>query len=181
MLIVEEALEHDQRPLMYAGLAYAHQLLWELDPDRRRHDALLALTLMQRADELARARLEWNVDYAFNLGTAYFNAGRVGEALPHLEEYVRARPRHFGGRFGLGFAFLRAGRAFDARRELELAVELEPGDVNAWGNLAMAAEKLGDRSRALECYRRVIELQPGHPTATARMRAMTDAGAEAKQ
>ncbi|MCK6448905.1 MAG: tetratricopeptide repeat protein [Planctomycetes bacterium] len=176
IVIVEETLKRHQKPLLLAGLAYAYQRLWELDPPRRRADAERALEAMRLADELARRNAQWNVEFAFNLGTAYVNAGRAADGVPHLEAFVAARPKHFAGRYGLGFALLRAERPGEARDELERAVELEPRHVNAWGNLALAAEKLGDRARALEAYRRVLELEPHHPTARARLAALTGGG-----
>lgn len=72
---------------------------------------------------------------------------RLDEALAHLREAVRLKPKVAQGHNTLGEALLAAGRDDDARREFTEAVRLQPGYAAAQANLARVSGPATRRDR----------------------------------
>jgi Flp pilus assembly protein TadD len=72
---------------------------------------------------------------------------RLDEAIAHLREAVRLKPKVAQGHNTLGEALLAAGRGDDARREFAEAVRLQPGYAAAQANLARVSGAGSPRSR----------------------------------
>jgi cytochrome c-type biogenesis protein CcmH/NrfG len=81
-----------------------------------------------RAEEMFRSALA--LDHSlpgphYELGKLALNAGRLPEALEHLEKAVKLDPKNFGAHFVLSRAYRRAGRVKEAAREMELYEKLK--------------------------------------------------------
>lgn len=72
---------------------------------------------------------------------------RLDEAISHLREAVRLKPRVAPGHNTLGEALLAAGRVDDARRAFAEAVRLQPGYEAAQANLARVSGPASGRGR----------------------------------
>lgn len=73
----------------------------------------------------------------------------------------------------LGYQWLTSGRFADAVTLFELSSEAFPNNPNAHYHRGEAYRYTGQLERAAEQYKRVLELQPEHPTAAARLAAVT--------
>lgn len=101
-----------------------------------------------------------NVAARANLGQALSVAGRWHEALPVLEEAVRANPRHPEAHQHLGFALDTLGHPDLAIDHFREAVRLRPAYLEAHGNLGVALAQRGDLEAALVHLREVLRLDP---------------------
>lgn len=72
---------------------------------------------------------------------------RLDEAIAHLREAVRLKPKVAQGHNTLGEALLNAGRVNDARRAFTEAVRLQPGFEAAQANLARVSGPASGRGR----------------------------------
>ena len=77
-----------------------------------------------------------------NLGIALGAAGRLREAVPHLEEALRLRPDFPDAYNNLGYALERLGRIGDAVNRYREALRLDPRHTRAANNLAAALNRL---------------------------------------
>jgi cytochrome c-type biogenesis protein CcmH/NrfG len=67
----------------------------------------------------------------YNLGNAYLQAGRVQDAIGHLEQAVRLNPDYVEAHVNLGFALAQRGKFDEAVQHWEAALRLDPGNQNA--------------------------------------------------
>jgi Flp pilus assembly protein TadD len=66
-----------------------------------------------------------------NLGVALVRAGRMEEAVPHLERAVGLNPRQADAHFNLAMIRAEQRRWAEAEEHLRRVVELEPGNERA--------------------------------------------------
>ena len=88
-----------------------------------------------------------NLDTRRLLGEATLKAGRAAEAIPILEEFLKARQEDDGARLLLSDALRRSGRLEDARRTLEEILSRRPEDaatVELLGSLLLGQERTGE-------------------------------------
>ncbi|GMT97151.1 tetratricopeptide repeat protein [Corallococcus caeni] len=95
-----------------------------------------------------------------SLGNLHLNAGRVDEAIPHLEVAARGLPREFRVHNNLAVAYAKTGRFGDARRELERTARLMPDNPVAWHNLGLVSRREGDLEKAIAYFRDALRLAP---------------------
>lgn len=76
-----------------------------------------------------------------------YDPARLDEAIAHLREAVRRKPRVAQGHNTLGEALLAMGRTDDARGEFAEALRLQPGYVAAQANLARVSGPASGRDR----------------------------------
>jgi tetratricopeptide (TPR) repeat protein len=138
----------------------------------REHSALHLLGLIARQNgEMARAidffRQAIAIDdqiavYHGNLGNAYFESDRLGEAAGCFRQVLALEPGAAQARFGLGLALM-AQKVYDAAvDELEQAIKARPDHANAHLNLGIALTELGRLDKAVAHCRRAVALDPGY-------------------
>ena len=94
------------------------------------------------------------------LATSYLRAGRVAEAIPHLEQAIRLGPRRAAAYHNLGMALQAQSRPAEAIRHFREAARLMPRDERVHLNLANALNAGGLMGEAIEHYRRALALNP---------------------
>lgn len=96
----------------------------------------------------------------YNDGVTLLDAGRAGEALPHLRQALSA-PRHRAElRLYLAEALSRLGRYPEAAQYDRQALELEPANLEAAFDLGNNLAAQGLYPDAAEAFRRALELAP---------------------
>ncbi|RKH11130.1 tetratricopeptide repeat protein [Corallococcus sp. CA053C] len=95
-----------------------------------------------------------------NLGNLHLNAGRLDEAIPHLELAARALPREFRVHNNLAVAYAKTNRLTEARQELERTVRLMPDNPVAWHNLGLVSRKEGRLDDAILRFREALRRAP---------------------
>jgi tetratricopeptide (TPR) repeat protein/mono/diheme cytochrome c family protein len=139
----------------------------------RSSDEMATLTLQvvpeQAADAhrlreaVMRGRLERDPDSWFarsGLSTALNAQGRMDEALPHIRQAIRLRPRHPELHYNLANTLMALGRSGRAIKAYERALALEPDHPKAHNNLAVALQQRGELERAVHHYREQLAASP---------------------
>lgn len=94
------------------------------------------------------------------MAQAYFDVGRVGEAIDVLTEALRydnADPELWSS---LGWAFIHLGRYAEAIDPLKRALVLRPDDIQCIKSLGLAAFALGRKQASLQSYQIALNLNP---------------------
>ncbi len=112
-----------------------------------------------------------------SLGTLLAEAGRLPEAIEHLEEAVRLVPDpddspvwyaeelQYRAHYNLARALEGSRRFPDAIEQYRVTLRVRPGDAPTHYNLARLLEDAGDRQEAIEHYRQAIAVQADFPAA----------------
>ena len=95
-----------------------------------------------------------------NLGSALFQAGRVGEAVGHYEEALRLKPDFPEAHNNMGIALFQQNQVPEAIGHLEQVLQLEPGDADAHYNLGKGLLQLGRAAEAVGHLEQVLRLKP---------------------
>lgn len=95
-----------------------------------------------------------------NLAVAFTAAGRLTEAIPHLQRAIQLRPDYVHALTNLGDALVQLGRPQDALPHLERAVRVQPIATEAHNTLGAALLALGRTDDALQHFRQATELNP---------------------
>jgi len=95
-----------------------------------------------------------------NLGSAFFRAGRVGEALAQYEEALRLRPGFPEAHNNMGIALFQRNQVPEAIGHLERVLQLEPGDASAHFNLGKGFLQLGRRRKPWDIWNRCCGSNP---------------------
>ena len=101
---------------------------------------------------------------ALKSGIEAYQAGRIDDAVAHLQRGVAIDPLAFRLRFHLGLLYGKKGSMYEAIQELEKAVELNPKSFPALKNLAVLYEKAGFRNKAVEAWERATAAAPDEET-----------------
>lgn len=125
-------------------------------------------TLSSGAAEAAKAEppqdVSGDAEAALNAGVAAYKAGRIDEAVAHLQRGIGIDPLAYRLHFHLGLLYGKKGQVFEAIRELETAVEINSGHFPAVKNLAILYQKAGFRNKAAEAWERGLKLAPDDET-----------------
>jgi tetratricopeptide (TPR) repeat protein len=113
-------------------------------------------TLFRRALAVTRENYVAHQNLAHHLN----ETSRPAEAIPHLEEALRIRPRYAEARVNLGRALFLLGRVDEAVPQFQEAIAVRPDDPIAINNLAFSRMSQGDLGEAVRLYARALELQP---------------------
>ncbi len=100
-----------------------------------------------------------------NLAMALADAGRLPEAIPHLETALKLRPGFAEAESNLGDDLTRAGRPADAIPHLERALQLQPGYAEACNNLGAALMAVGRSAEGLSRFAEAVRLKPDYAVA----------------
>ena len=114
-------------------------------------------------EAVMRSRLERDSGNWFahsGLSTALNAQGRTDEALPHIREAIRLRPRHPELHYNLANTLMALGRSGRAIQSYERALAIEPDHPKAHNNLAVALQQRGELKRAVQHYRRQLAVSP---------------------
>ncbi|MBN2194689.1 MAG: response regulator [Polyangiaceae bacterium] len=97
---------------------------------------------------------------ALNAGVAAYKAGRIDEAIGHLQRGIAIDPLAYRLHFHLGLLYGKQNKTYEAISELETAVEINPRHFPAIKNLAVLYQKAGFRNKAAEMWQRSLLLAP---------------------
>ncbi|MES1166486.1 MAG: tetratricopeptide repeat protein, partial [Pseudomonadota bacterium] len=100
-----------------------------------------------------------------NLAMALSDAGRLPEAIPHLEAALRLRPGFAAAESNLGDDLTRSGRPAEAIPHLEHALRLQPDYAEASNNLGAALMALGRPDEGLARFAEAVRLKPDYAVA----------------
>lgn len=94
------------------------------------------------------------------LGGSYVDAGRVADALPHLNVAIRLNPRSATAHNELGGALIAVGRGPEALAAFQQASRLSPLDDRLHYNVARVLAGLNRTAEAVREFERALALNP---------------------
>ena len=99
-----------------------------------------------------------------NLGVAFFDEGKIEEAIDNYSRGIRIMPHNllFDNR---GAAYGKLGRYKLAIEDFNKAIGVDPGDPTAYFNRGTAYGKLGQHKLAIEDFNTAIRLNPDYAVA----------------
>ena len=100
-----------------------------------------------------------------NLGMALADAGRVHEAVFHLEQALKLRPNFPEAENNLGYDLTVLGRPQEAIAHHERALKLQPNFAEAHNNLGFALATLGRTAEAMGHFSEALRQKPNLPVA----------------
>jgi tetratricopeptide (TPR) repeat protein len=113
---------------------------------------------------LWKAEIELFPDTVFNaygnLGNAYFDRGRINEAIEQYKIAKQINPFDEDVRFNLGNAYYKKGYMVRAIREYEVAKEINPYDPDIQYALGLSYQSQGLIEKAIQQYKITIVLDP---------------------
>ena len=105
------------------------------------------------------------VEARINLGTTYYQLGRMEEALEQFRKAVELEPKNALAKFNLGCVHQQLGDMKGAIEHLANSVELMPALADAHLNLALAYEKTGRQQNAIRHLSLYVQYEPNGPWA----------------
>ncbi len=183
---LDQAVEHLERGVRFleeqdregSTLAEARNMLGIVLSAHGDHDRAIAVLQLSASDVMNRAP-----HLAFgNLGLAYFEAGRLDEALVPLERAIRLQPRFCVGYYRIGRVYFEQQRFEEAEEALVHAIEADPTCSEArelqgaWRLRGETRARLGLRDEALGDFERCVALDPQSEDGR-RCQAFLDGGA----
>ncbi|HVM61483.1 MAG TPA: tetratricopeptide repeat protein [Verrucomicrobiae bacterium] len=97
-----------------------------------------------------------------NLGGALGQAGRVEEAIAHLQQALQIKPDYPEAHYNLGLALERADRTREAIGQYEQALQARPDYPEAHYNLGLALWRMGRLDEAIAHYEQAVRLDPDY-------------------
>jgi tetratricopeptide (TPR) repeat protein len=131
-------------------------LTWRRNQDYR-SDIAIWLDTVNKLPNNARAHE--------NLGVALEDAGRLQEAVGHLEQVLRTHPDSANGHYNLGMTLVRLGRVEEGIAHYEQLLRRKPDDAEAHYNLGNALMRLGRAGEAIEHYEQALRIKPDYAEA----------------
>ncbi len=102
---------------------------------------------------------------AENYGTALLGEGRLGDALPVLENAVVMAASSHTAHNALGFAYVAANRLGDAIESFREAIRIRPSFERAHLNLGNAFSDTGHPEEAMKHFAKAVKLSPAYTEA----------------
>ena len=96
----------------------------------------------------------------YNLGLAYYESGRLDEAIEEYKEAVRLRQHYLKARYNLGLAYAYSGQYDKALVQFQQTIGLDPDHVGAHMSLGRVYQELGLGRKAVAEYREVLRVAP---------------------
>jgi Flp pilus assembly protein TadD len=94
------------------------------------------------------------------LGVAYFQSGRVDEAVKQFDEAIRLKPDEPTAHFNLSLIGMTQGRLDDAAQHLLRAIAARPDYAEAHNNLGIILMRQGTLDPAILQFREVLRIHP---------------------
>lgn len=113
-----------------------------------------------------------NAEYRAFLGAQYLEAGRVADAMPHLQAAIRLDNRMAAAHNDLGTALMAQGRLDDALTHFRRAVVLDPRNELMPFNLGNALRQASRPAEAAAAYQKALSLNADFPDAHANLGAL---------
>ena len=110
----------------------------------------------------AIAVTEGNYVAHYNLGFAFAEEGRSGEAMSHYRAALWANRNLPHAHINLGIELAKQGKADEAIRHYLEALRIQPDDEKAYYNLGNALLQQGKIQEAVAKYRKAIEIKPDY-------------------
>jgi len=98
----------------------------------------------------------------YNLGVAYSEHGRTGDAIREYLTAIQIFPYHSKSHNNLGLDFVKMGRIGDAIKEYLTAIQIDPNYADAYYNLGIAFAAQGQINDAIKQYLSAIEIDPDY-------------------
>jgi len=100
----------------------------------------------------------------YNLGVAYHQVNKMGNAVAEYEKAAQLRPFYYKPIYNLGLLYLSIGRLEDALVWLKRATKVRRSQESAAAhyNLGLVYRRLGDETAAEKSYREALRLKPGY-------------------
>jgi Flp pilus assembly protein TadD len=95
-----------------------------------------------------------------NLGKALGQAGRIPEAIEHLQQALRLKPDFAAAHNDLGIVLTRSDRIPEAIEHLEQALRIKPDYAEAHNDLGNALRQSGRIPEAIEQYEQALRSKP---------------------
>ncbi len=95
-----------------------------------------------------------------DLGTAFFQKGRVDEAITEYREALQIKPHYAEAHNNLGNGLLQKGRVDEAIALYQKALEINPYYEEAHNNLGFALFQKGRMDEAIVQYQEALKLKP---------------------
>ena len=89
-------------------------------------------------------------------------AGRVDDAVAHLEEAIRLDPEFASAHYNLGTALVKRGETDAAVARYRRVLALDPTHAKAHNNLGGLLQSTGHPAEAARHYRQAVEIDPSH-------------------
>jgi hypothetical protein len=93
-------------------------------------------------------------------GAAYFDLGRLPEAIGQFRAALRLVPESADAHLDLGVALARSDRLPEATAEFAAALRADPGRADAYDDLGLALAQAGRTEEAIAQYRESLRLRP---------------------
>jgi DNA-binding response OmpR family regulator len=116
------------------------------------------------ADSESAQEMSAEAEQALNAGVDAYKAGRLDEAVEHLQRGIGIDPLAYRLHFHLGLLYGKKGQVYEAISELETAVDINSRHFPAVKNLAILYQKAGFRNKAAEMWERALGLAPDETT-----------------
>jgi tetratricopeptide (TPR) repeat protein len=97
----------------------------------------------------------------YNLGLAYFQQGRLGEAIVQYQKVLQINPDETDALNNLGSTFLQQGRVDEAIAQYQKALAIKPDSAEAHNYLGLAYFQQGRSDEAMAQYQKALAIKPG--------------------
>ncbi|MGO9245281.1 MAG: tetratricopeptide repeat protein [Verrucomicrobiia bacterium] len=94
------------------------------------------------------------------LGMALAQAGRIPEAIEHLQQALRIRPNYAEAHNDLGTALAQTGKTEEAIAHYQQALRIRPNYAEAHYNLGMALAQTGKIGEAIAHFEQALRIKP---------------------
>jgi protein involved in polysaccharide export with SLBB domain len=95
----------------------------------------------------------------FEAGTAFYEAGKLDDAISSLSQAAKLRPEDSKTHFNLGMAYSQAKAYKEAADSFKRAVKIKPDWPEANFRLGMMSYVLGRKGQSLESYKKLVKLE----------------------
>ena len=127
-----------------------------------------ALTVVGDTENTTRNLTEINdlkVQIHYNLGLAYYQDGKIEEAIAAYQTAIQLEPNFADAYGGLGVVYRRSGDLDAAIRHCQKAIKIAPENIEFHQNLTQIYWQKGMYDRAAIGYRIILELDPSDENA----------------